>query len=430
METLIDFLSMQDPNVRNVALGCVLLGISSAVVGVFAFLRKQALVGDAVAHAILPGICLAFMLSGTKNPLYLLAGAFVSGWLSLMAIDTIRAHSPIKSDSAIGLVLSVFFGIGILLLTMIQNSGNAAQSGLDEFLFGQAASLVGNDLIVFSVLAVVLLLTVTAFFKEFSLMAFDEDFARGIGLPVRLLEVILATITVFAIAVGIQAVGVVLMAAMLITPAAAARYWTDRLIVMVVLAAGFGAVSGYFGAFVSYTAPNMPTGPWIVMLISLIAIASLFLAPEKGLVHRAIKRYNNRMKILEENLLKMFYQLGEKDNDYRAIRTVDELQQKRSMTHKHLQKGLKRLMRKGYVATAGDGYALTDNGVREGQRVTRLHRLWELYLSKYLKLAPDHVHEDAEAIEHVITPEIERKLEHMLDYPNRDPHDTRIPYSE
>jgi len=430
METLIDFLSMQDPNVRNVALGCVLLGISSAVVGVFAFLRKQALVGDAVAHAILPGICLAFMLSGTKNPLYLLAGAFASGWLSLLAIDTIRAHSPIKSDSAIGLVLSVFFGIGILLLTMIQNSGNAAQSGLDEFLFGQAASLVGNDLIVFSVLAVVLLLTVTAFFKEFSLMAFDEDFARGIGLPVRLLEVLLATITVFAIAVGIQAVGVVLMAAMLITPAAAARYWTDRLIVMVVLAAGFGAVSGYFGAFVSYTAPNMPTGPWIVMLISLIAIASLFLSPKKGLVHRAIKRYNNKMKILEENLLKMFYQLGEEDNNYEAVRTVDELQQKRSMTNKDLQKGLKRLMGKGYVATAGDGYTLTDNGEREGQRVTRLHRLWELYLSKYLKLAPDHVHEDAEAIEHVITPEIERKLAHMLDYPNRDPHDTRIPDSE
>jgi manganese/zinc/iron transport system permease protein len=174
----------------------------------------------------------------------------------------------------------------------------------------------------------------------------------------------------------------------------------------------------------------MPTGPWIVMLISLIAIASLFLSPKKGLVHRAIKRYNNKMKILEENLLKMFYQLGEEDNDYRAVRTVDELQQKRSMTNEGLQKGLKRLMGKGYVATAGDGYTLTDNGEREGQRVTRLHRLWELYLSKYLKLAPDHVHEDAEAIEHVITPEIERKLAHMLDYPNRDPHDTRIPDSE
>ncbi|MEJ8801959.1 metal ABC transporter permease [Pontibacter sp. H249] len=427
MKEFFEFFSFADANVRYVTIGSVLLAASSAVVGCFTLLRKRALVGDAVAHAVLPGVCLAFILSGTKNPLILLLGAFVTGWLSLVVIDFITSRSRIKEDTAIGLVLSVFFGIGILLLTAIQHSGNAAQSGLDKFLFGKAASLVGEDLITFSVVAILLLAATILFYKELKLLCFDETYARTIGFPVRRLELLLTTLTVLAVVVGIQAVGVVLMAAMLITPAAAARFWTDRLGVMLVLAAVMGAFSGVAGAFVSYTAPAMPTGPWIVLIVSMIAILSFALAPDKGWIARILRRRRNRKLILEENLLKLLYQLGEAKQDYAANRPLQELLEKRAIPAKEAKYGLNKLKKQGYLEKRKGTWALTPEGLNRGRRVVRLHRLWELYLTQYLHLASDHVHEDAETIEHIITPELEQRLLEELNYPELDPHSTRIP---
>ena len=276
MEDFFHFFSLSDPNIRYVVLGTVLLTASSAVVGTFTFLQKKSLVGDAVAHAVLPGVCLAFLLAETKNPLLLIIGAFVTGWLSLLIIDGITRHSKIKEDTAIGLVLSVFFGVGILLLTNIQHGGNAAQSGLDSFLFGKAAALLPSDVRAFGFLSILLLLVVAFLYKELKILCFDKEYALLLGLPVRALELTLTTLTVLAVVVGIQAVGVVLMAAMLISPAAAARFWTDRLSVMLILATVFGVFSGITGAFISYTAPNMPTGPWVVIVISCIAGISFF----------------------------------------------------------------------------------------------------------------------------------------------------------
>lgn len=428
MDSLLEFLSLSDPNVRYVVIGSILLAASSAIVGTFTLLKKKALVGDAVAHSVLPGVCLAFMISGVKNPIYLIIGAFLTGWISLVLIDVITARSKIKEDTAIGLILSVFFGIGILMLTVIQKSGNAAQSGLDHFLFGQAASLVGADLVVFSSIAVILMASVWLFFKEFAIIAFDESFARSIGFPVRLLELVLTTLTVLAVVTGIQAIGVVLMAAMLITPAAAARFWTDKLKGMIWLAAGLGAFSGLVGAYISYVAPSMPTGPWIVMVISMIAVLSFFLAPKKGILFRLITQRKFQNQMLEENILKLFYQLGEAQDSYYQPRTVEEIMERRPFKISNLRKGLRKLYKQGFLKSSEKGWAYTKAGKSKGQRVTKLHRLWELYLTEYLKIAPDHVHEDAETIEHIITPELERRLEEKLKYPKLDPHQSEIPY--
>ena len=222
MNSNFEFFLFTDANIRYVALGSVLLSAISAMVGTFTFLDKKSLMGDAIAHAILPGICLGFLVSGTKNPWFLIAGAFVTGWLSIYAIEQITSKTRIKEDTAIGLILSVFFGIGVLMLTAIQKSGNASQSGLDQFIFGKAAAMIGQDLIVFFIVAVFLLLAVWLLFKEFTLIAFDKDFAAAIGLNVRIIRMVLTSLVVLAVVIGIQAVGVVLMAAMLITPAAAA----------------------------------------------------------------------------------------------------------------------------------------------------------------------------------------------------------------
>jgi manganese/zinc/iron transport system permease protein len=422
-----DFFTFSDPNVRFVTLGAVLLTATSAVVGCFAVLRKRALVGDAVAHAVLPGICLAFLLSGTKNPFVLLPGAFLTGWLSLVLIDFISARSRIKEDSAIALILSVFFGIGILLLTAIQQSGEAAQSGLDKFLFGSAASLLMEDLFVFGFIAALLLLATVLLYKEFTLLSFDPLFARTIGFPVRKLELLLTTLTVLAVVVGIQAVGVVLMSAMLLTPAAAARFWTNRLPVMILLAAGIGAFSGAAGAFVSYTSPAMPTGPWIVLIVSLIAMLSFAFAPGRGLLSRFLQQRQNQRQILEENLLKAFYHLGEGQEDFYRGRSFAQILEHRDLPRSKVGKGLKRLRRKGYTLFRDGQWYLTSKGQMRGQRVVRLHRLWELYLSQYLHLASDHVHDAAETIEHILTPELEERIARQLNHPNLDPHDEKIP---
>lgn len=428
MDSFFEFFSFSDPNIRYVVIGSLLLTSSSAIVGTFTFLKKKALVGDAVAHAVLPGICLAFMLSGEKNPVILILGAFLTGWLSLILIDVISAKSKLKEDTAIGLILSVFFGIGIFMLTIIQKSGNAAQTGLDQFLFGKAASLVGDDLIAFAVIAVILIASVWFFFKEFTLLAFDEDFAATLGLPVRAIELLLTTLTVLAVVVGIQAVGVVLMAAMLITPAAAARFWTHKITTMIWLAAIFGSVSGLAGAYISYIAPSMPTGPWIVVVISTIAFISFFLAPGRGIIYRVRTQRRIKRQINDENILKALYHLGEEGKEFYEKRTVEEILSKRKFEPQVLKAGLKRLKKDGYLKNENGYWFFTRAGKHKGQRTVKLHRLWELYLTQYLRIAPDHVHDDADTIEHILTPELEARLEKLLNYPKVDPHQSEIPY--
>ncbi len=427
METLIEFFTFQYPNIKYVVFGTILLSISSAVVGCFTFIKKKSLVGDVISHAVLPGICLSFLATGSKDPFFLIIGAFISGWLSILVMDAIIQNTKIKEDAATGLSLSVFFGVGILLMTYIQHSGNASQSGLDTFLFGKAAALVGKDLLAFSIIAVIVLLTVLLFYKEFKLISFDPQFAKVIGLPIRRLEMILTSITVLAVVTGIQAVGVVLMAAMLITPAAAARFWTNRLSRMILLSSAFGAFSGISGAFISYSAPSMPTGPWMVMILSVIALVSFFFAPGKGILIRQWRRFSIRRQLLEENLLKTFYRIGENSGEHFNTVAIDDLQLVRNFSPAQLTKGLRKLLVNGYVSRNNNSWFLTNEGFEKGKRITRLHRLWELYLTKYLRIAPDHVHEDADTIEHVITPELEARLEKLLEYPTSDPHHSEIP---
>jgi manganese/zinc/iron transport system permease protein len=326
------------------------------------------------------------------------------------------------------MVLSVFFGLGILLLTHIQKSGNAAQSGLDKFLFGQAASLVETDVYLLGGLGLLLCTVVLVGYKELKIVSFDPDFARGIGLPVRAVEIALATMIVLAVCIGLQAVGVVLMAAMLVTPAAAARYWTDHLARMLLLAVLFGAISGFIGAYVSYLSARMPTGPWMVVGVTSIFIVSFLFAPRRGAMARVVRHRRFRRKTATENILRTMYKFGEPARDWHEPRSLGELLQHRDMPMGFLQRTIRRLDHDGLVREGSDGrFVLTEAGIREAERVTRLHRLWELYLMKKLEIAPDHVHDDAEEIEHILTPELEQRLLDELEGEDLDPHGQQIP---
>jgi manganese/zinc/iron transport system permease protein len=237
-----------------------------------------------MSHAALPGIAVAYMLTGSKDNLVLLIGAAIAGWLATLAVMSIVRSSRVKFDSALGLVLSVFFGFGLMLLTFIQRQPDASQAGLEKFLFGQAATLIEEDVETMAVLGAIALGVMLLLWKEFKLLSFDQDFAATIGYPVRGLDVLVTTLIVIAIVVGLQAVGVVLMSAMIVAPAAGARQWTNRLGVMVLLAALFGAAAGVTGATLSSTTERLPTGPTIVVCVSAIVLVSLLVAPNRGLI--------------------------------------------------------------------------------------------------------------------------------------------------
>lgn len=288
-----------DYTLRNVALGSALLGIVSGVLGSFAVLRKQGLLGDALAHAALPGICLAFIFTGSKAPLVLLLGAAVAGWLGTLLLLYVVRETRISEDSALGVVLSVFFGFGIMLLTFIQRGNNANQAGLDKFLFGQAATLVWDNVLTMLVLGAVALFVVGLLFKEFKLLTFDPDFAASLGFPTNRLSILLTSLIVIAVVIGLQTVGVVLMAAMLIGPAVAARQWTNRLGVMLGVSAFIGALSGVIGALISVSEARLPTGPMIILSLTAIVAISILFAPERGIVWDRIRQARNRRMLRE-----------------------------------------------------------------------------------------------------------------------------------
>lgn len=304
-----------DSNTFWVLCGTTLLGLCSGVIGSFAFLRKRGLMGDVLAHAALPGICLAFLITGSKNPFLFLIGAAITGLLASLCISWITRYSRIKEDAALGLVLSVFFGIGIVLLTQIQHSENGNQSGLDQFLFGQAASMLGSDVQVMGFVAASLLILCFLFFKEFKLLCFDMNFGQSLGFGMRKIEFLLMLFLVMAVVIGLQVAGVVLMAALLITPAAAARYWTERLDYMIIIAAIMGASSGVIGTWISASGYHLSTGPLIVLVATSLFLFSMIFAPKRGMLAKWMRLWKTKKQIEQEDFLVAIYEVVEHKGD-------------------------------------------------------------------------------------------------------------------
>lgn len=285
---------LTDYTLRNVSLGAALRGVVSGVLGSFAVLRKQGLLGDALSHASLPGVCIAFMLTGAKSPLVLLVGAGLTGAVAATLMVHATRTTRLKADTMLGVVLSTFFGLGVLLLSLNQQSGNANQAGLNTYLFGQAATIVRRDVVTFALLGGLALLIVALLYKEFKIISFDVDFATSIGIPARRLTLLLTALLVVAVMIGLQTVGVVLMAAMMIAPGAAARLWTDRLAVMLALAAAFGALAGVAGSVLSVEMTGMPTGPSVILALTAIVLASVTMSPRYGVVAEVFRRRRKR----------------------------------------------------------------------------------------------------------------------------------------
>ncbi|NOT00986.1 MAG: iron chelate uptake ABC transporter family permease subunit [Phycisphaerales bacterium] len=415
-------------NTMVVLCGTGLLGVVSGIIGSFAVLRRRALMGDALAHAALPGICLAFLILGERHLPALLLGALITGTVGVLVVTTLRHATRIKEDAAIGIVLSVFFGAGVVLLRVIQNMPSGNRAGLDHYIYGKAAGMVVQDVQWIGGVCLVVILAAVLLYKEFTLLSFDTAFAATLGWPTLRLDIVMMGLLVIVTVVGLPAVGVVMMAAMLIIPGASARFWTERLHVMLILAAVFGGLTGIVGTWLSATFSRLPAGPVIVLVAAAIFVVSMTFAPRRGILARTLSHVNLRRRTARQNLLRTMYELVERDLDARPAVTPAALTRLRAWTEPHARRLLAAGARVGLIERTSDGhFRLTDRGLLEAVGVVRTHRLWEMFLIEQAHIATDHVDRDADSIEHVLGADIIRDLEDRLVQLGRWPHGTARP---
>lgn len=298
-------LVLSDYTFRIVALGTSLLGLMSGVIGSFTTLQKESLLGDALSHAALPGIVIGFLLIGRKEWTFLLTGALISGLLATFIIQWMNQGNKVKFDNALSLILSSFFGFGLVLMTFAQRSANANQAGLENFIYGQASAMLIRDVQILMIATIIGISLIIIFWKELKIFVFDPQYTKTLGFNTKFIRFLISMIMVVTIILGLESVGVILMSALLVGPAVAARQWTNRLGLMVALSGIFGMVSGFTGTLISSMFAQIPTGPTIVVVLSIIIFISLLLAPQRGILatkreHRLRKKEYS--KVLEKNI--------------------------------------------------------------------------------------------------------------------------------
>lgn len=358
-------LVVTDYTLRTITLGTAVLGAICGMLGSFAVLRKQSLLGDAISHAALPGIAIAFLITGAKDSNTLLLGALVSGLLGTFWIRGIIKKTHLKTDTALGLILSLFFGFGMLLLTFIQKQPNANQAGLDKYLFGQAATLLESDVLLMVIVTGVALIVLLLFWKEFKIMLFDADYTKTLGFNTRFIDTLITFFIVLAIVLGLQTVGVVLMSAMLLAPAAAARQWTNKLSTMIFIAAIFGAFSGVFGTAISASQNNLSTGPVIVLVAAVFVLISFVFSPGRGLLFRQLRFLQNRRDLKLQKTLQFMHDIVKTHDNIshpHAIRILNNF-------HGFTKKSLQQLEEKQWITLSGQEWSMTQKGFSKAENL-------------------------------------------------------------
>lgn len=425
-----------DPVVRAPTIGSMLMCFAASLIGVVAVIRKRSLLGEVLTHAAYPGVVLSALFSAILFPyseeglaIAVLLGALCFALLGLFCLHQLQERFKVQPDAALCFVLSSFLGLGVLIASRIQVTHALWYRQVQLYLYGQAATMTDVHIWIYSALSCLLVMALCLFYRQLEMINFDRDFARSMGIRVGSIDAVLYLLLSLAIVVGIRSVGVVLMSGMLIAPAVAARQFTHRLHLMFFLSGVVGALSGFFGNYLSIEVPaalgdrfSLPTGPMILLSASFFALVALLVAPGRGLISRGVRIASFRSRCQLENILKGFWKKGEDASV--SLREISSLQGAAACL---VWVRLLRLGFQGWIeGSLMQGYRLTLDGRTRARRIVRLHRLWEAYLV-YLGHGIDKVHKNAEEMEHILTPELERELTELLQDPKSDPHAQPIP---
>ncbi len=426
-----------DPILRAPAWGCMLMCLSASLIGVIVFLRKKSLLAESLSHASYPGVVAGVFVLAAFFPdqgeewafLAVLLGAFFASLFALKSIEWLEKKGKVFADTALCFVLSVFFGVGIAAASALQGSYPAWFKQVQMLLFGQAATMTDVHIAMYGSLAGLVALFLLCIYRPLQALLFDSAYAKSLGVRVKWIEKTIFVFLLLSIIVGMRSVGVILMSGMLIAPAVAARQYTNRLSMMFVLSGLFGVASAFLGYVLSVEGSlrwstlelkfSLPTGPLIVLVSASWALFSLCFAPGRGIVFRLARIFSFRLRCLQENVLKSLWK--------KKTASFQQLNGSHQAFSFVLRWVLWRMAAHGWLARNKGEYELTGDGYQKAAAVVRLHRLWEVYLTHYLGKEPQSVHRNAEEMEHILTPDLERRLTELLANPQKDPHHQPIP---
>lgn len=399
----------------------MLVGVALGVLGCFVVLRRMALIGDALSHAILPGVLIAFVLSKSVNVFVLLLGAIAAGLVAALMINLISSFSRTKDDSSIGIVFTAMFAIGVILISSLQRG---THFDLKCFLWGDPLAVGPSDLILMAIVCPLVLGVIGLLYHPLKLASFDPAVAAAMGIPVTVLHYLLMGMLSTTVVAGLKTTGVILVVALLITPASAAYLLTNRLWLMIVLSAIFGAFSALAGITLSFVA-NWPSGATMVVFATFIFAVVMLVSPSQGLLTQAIRRWRMRRHVESEDVLKAVYHNAQREKGWCDLSTAVSATQMRASSVLSIAK---QLVREGLLTLNRDQLQLTEAGRRRAVEMVRAHRLWESYLSEWANVDVADVHDQAEELEHVH--ELADEVDATLGHPRLDPHGETIPQVE
>ncbi|MFN3166254.1 MAG: iron chelate uptake ABC transporter family permease subunit [Phycisphaeraceae bacterium] len=394
----------------------MLVGTTCGLLGTFVVLRRMALIGDALSHAVLPGVVLTFMLTGRTDPLPLLLGATAAGIVTTALINLVTRTSRTKEDSSIGIVFTAMFAVGIILYSMMDR---ATHFDMQCFLFGDPLAISTADLWMMIAVCPAVILVIVVLYHRLKLISFDPVLAAAMGVSVVLTHYLLMGLLSVTIVAGLKTTGVILVVAMVITPASAAYQVTNRFGVMLLLSAVFGGVAAGLGMSVAFVFGS-PTGPAIVIVAALLFGLAVLFSPGHGWVFERLRRLRLSRHVAEEDVLKAVYRLGEQPID-----RPQAIGEETGLHAKQIRAAVSRLVQAGMANVEAGMVALTDAGRAHAEQMVRAHRLWETYLVNQAGIDPDAVHSEAELLEHAH--ELSEQLDKLLGKPQTDPHGSKIP---
>lgn len=404
--------------IQRALVASITIGISCGLIGTYIMLRRMSLIGDALAHAVLPGVVVSFMVAG-KSEIGLFLGAVISGILTVLLIGFINRNSKIKEDTSIGIIFTGAFALGILLVSQLKQ----VHIDLSSYLFGDVLGVSSGDITLSLIIMAVIVVCIVLFYKQLLLSSFDPTMAMTIGISTTFIHYMLMTLLSMSIVAGLQSVGVILIIAMLITPPATAYLLSDSLKKILILSALFGVLSSVIGLYLSYHF-NFASGASIVLVaVALFMIAFLF-SPKDGVVTRLFRRRESTRLVLIEDVIKLSYRF---ENEGDKTQLVDKIANELGVSNGKVESAIRTLIEKQLIEGTNGKYRLTEEGKKYALRLIRTHRLWETYITKEKVTGMEHIHPEAEKLEHVLPEELVDEIDEELGFPEKDPHGSEIP---